>query len=160
LIVKPAVLICDEAVASLDGPVRQEILALLVEEQKRTALSIIFISHDLEVVRQISHRVLVMYLGRIFEAADTAQLFARPRHPYSRALIDSIATPDPNRPAPEPAVLGETPSMFKQPAGCVFHPRCRHATERCAVDRPQTEIIAGAKVACHRAAELDLTVAS
>lgn len=160
LIIKPALLICDEAVTSLDGPVRQEVLALLAEEQRRTALSIIFISHDLDVVRQISHRVLVMYMGRVLEATDTAQLFSKPLHPYSRALIDCIAVPDPNQRPPQPPVSGEAPSMFKPPSGCVFHPRCQYATDRCKTEQPQKECLMGAEVACHRAAELDLTVAN
>jgi len=157
LIVKPAVLICDEAVASLDGSVRQGILALLAEEQRRSALSIIFISHDLDVVRQISHRVLVMYMGQIFETAESATLFSRPRHPYSRALIDCIPVPDPSVLPVEPPVTGEAPSMFKQPEGCVFHPRCRYTIERCKNQAPRKERIGGTLVACHRAAELDLS---
>ncbi len=158
LIIKPAVLICDEAVASLDGAVRQGVLTLLAEEQRRTALSIIFISHDLNVVRQISHRVLVMYMGQIFEAADSADLFAKPLHPYSRALIDAIPVPDPNVPPTKPPVLGEAPSMIYPPSGCVFHPRCQHAQDRCRTQAPKKEHIAGAIVACHRASELDLTI--
>ncbi len=159
LIIKPSLLICDEAVASLDGPVRQEVLTLLAEEQRRTALSIIFISHDLDVVRQISHRVLVMYMGRVFEATSTAQLFSKPLHPYSRALIDCIAAPDPNQRPPEPPVLGEAPSLFKPPTGCVFHPRCHYAADRCKREAPPQERHMGTEVACHRAVELDLTAA-
>jgi len=159
LIIKPSLLICDEAVASLDGPVRQEVLALLAEEQRRTALSIIFISHDLDVVRQISHRVLVMYMGRVFEASNTTQLFAKPLHPYSRALIDCIAAPDPVQRPPDPPVQGEAPSLFKQPPGCVFHPRCHYAADLCRREAPPRARHTGAEVACHRATELDLTVA-
>lgn len=158
LIVKPAVLICDEAVASLDGSVRQGILTLLAEEQRRTALSIIFISHDLAVVRQISHRVLVMYMGQIFESSESATLFSKPLHPYSRALIDCIPVPDPAIPAAEPPVIGEAPSMFNQPTGCVFHPRCRYRVERCKTEAPRTERIGDTLVACHRATELDLSL--
>jgi len=156
LIVRPDVLICDEAVASLDGSVRQGILALLAEEQRRSALSIIFISHDLDVVRQISHRVLVMYMGRIFESSESAALFSKPLHPYSRALIDCIPVPDPGVSPVEPPVKGEAPSMYKQPEGCVFHPRCRYRVERCETEVPQKEHIGDTLVACHRAGELDL----
>jgi oligopeptide/dipeptide ABC transporter ATP-binding protein len=156
LILKPAVLICDEAVASLDATVRQGILALLAEEQRRSALSIIFISHDLDVVRRISHRVLVMYMGRVVELAENAALFSRPRHPYTRALLDSVPVPDPSVPPAEPALAGEAPSIFDQPSGCVFHPRCRYAVERCAADAPGEEPVGDGTVACHRAAELDL----
>lgn len=157
LIARPAVLICDEAVASLDGLVRQGILTLLAEEQRRSALSIIFISHDLDVVRQISHRVLVMYMGQVFEAADCATFFSKPLHPYSRALIDCIPVPDPGVSPVEPPVSGEAPSMFKQPDGCVFHPRCRHMIKRCKTEAPRKERIGDTLVACHRAAELDLS---
>jgi oligopeptide/dipeptide ABC transporter ATP-binding protein len=158
LILKPAVLICDEAIASLDGSARQGILSVLAEEQRRSALSIIFISHDLDVVRQISHRVVVMYMGQVFEAADSSRLFSKPLHPYSRALIDCIPVPDPDVPPVEPPVIGEAPSMFNQPTGCVFHPRCRHAIERCESEVPQKKRIADAVVACHRAADLDMTI--
>jgi len=156
LIVKPALLICDEAVASLDGSVRQGILDLLAEEQRRSALSILFISHDLDIVRQISHRVLVMYMGRLVEMSASRTLFEKPLHPYSRALIDCVPVPDPDTPTPTPPVTGEAPSMIKPPTGCVFHPRCRYAIERCKAETPQEERIGDTRVACHRAAELDL----
>ncbi|NOX69063.1 MAG: dipeptide ABC transporter ATP-binding protein [Gammaproteobacteria bacterium] len=159
LIVRPALLICDEAVASLDGPVRQGILDLLAEEQRRSALSIIFISHDLNIVRQISHRVLVMYMGRIVETSVSRTLFSKPLHPYSRALIDCVPVPDPGVMPPAPPVTGEAPSVFARPDGCVFHPRCRYAVERCKTEMPHEECIGGTLVACHRAAELDLSPA-
>ena len=156
LILEPKVLICDEAVAALDGSVREQVLALLQKAQTETGLAIIFISHDLAVVRAISHRILVMYLGRLIELADNATLFSRPRHPYTRALIDAVPVPDPVV-APNTAPLpGEVPSLLNPPPGCVFHPRCSHATEVCASELPVARTINGSRVACHRADELEL----
>lgn len=156
LILGPKVLICDEAVAALDGSVREQVLALLQQVQSDTGLSIIFISHDLAVVRAISHRVLVMYLGRLVELADNATMFSRPRHPYTRALIDAVPVPDPVvRPNRAP-LLGEVPSPLTPPPGCVFHPRCQYAIDKCATKLPTTRNIEGSRVACHRAEELHL----
>ena len=158
LIMKPSVLICDEAVAALDGAVRNQILALLEGVQDETGLSIVFISHDLAVVRGISHRVLVMYLGRLVELADSARLFTRPRHPYTRALIDAVPVPDPAAARGRQIIAGEVPSILAPPGGCAFHPRCAYAPDRCIVERPNERIIDGVTVACHRADEIDLTV--
>ena len=122
LILKPSVLICDEAVAALDGTVQADILSLLMAEQARTGLAIVFITHDLAVVRQISHRVLVMYMGRLCEISTNEMMFSRPRHPYSKALLTSVPVPDPEA-GPVPVSLsGEAPSMLRPPAGCPFHP--------------------------------------
>ena len=158
LIMKPSVLICDEAVAALDGAVRNQILALLEGVQDETGLSIVFISHDLAVVRGISHRVLVMYLGRLVELADCARLFARPRHPYTRALIDAVPVPDPAAARGKQIIAGEVPSILAPPSGCAFHPRCAYAQDRCIAERPNERIVDGVTVACHRADEIDLTV--
>ncbi len=158
LILKPRMLICDEALAALDGSVRKQILALLEGVQDETGLSIIFISHDLAVVRGISHRVLVMYLGRLVELADCARLFTRPRHPYTRALIDAVPVPDPDVAGGKQIVAGEVPSILAPPTGCAFHPRCAYAHARCIVERPNERVVDGITVACHRADEIDLTV--
>ena len=158
LIMKPSVLICDEAVAALDGAVRNQILALLEGVQDETGLSIVFISHDLAVVRGISHRVLVMYLGRLVELADSARLFTRPRHPYTRALIDAVLVPDPAAARSKQIIAGEVPSILAPPSGCAFHPRCAYAQDRCIAERPNERIVDGVTVACHRADEIDLTV--
>ncbi len=158
LIMKPRMLICDEAVAALDGSVRKQILALLEGVQDETGLSIVFISHDLAVVRGISHRVLVMYLGRLVELADCATLFTRPRHPYTRALIDAVPVPDPDVAGGKQIVAGEVPSILAPPTGCAFHPRCAYAHGRCIVERPNERVVDGVTVACHRADEIDLTV--
>ena len=136
LILEPRVLICDEAVAALDGSVRIQVLDLLKDAQRDAGLSVIFISHDLAVVRSISHRVAVMYLGQLVEVAETAQLFSSPRHPYTRALIDASPVPDPIV-APAAAPLkGEVPSLLTPPSGCVFHPRCVYAEEKCSLKCP------------------------
>ena len=158
LIMKPRMLICDEALAALDGSVRKQIVALLEGVQDETGLSIVFISHDLAVVRGISHRVLVMYLGRLVELADCARLFTRPRHPYTRALIDAVPVPDPDVAGGKQVVAGEVPSILAPPTGCAFHPRCAYAHARCIVERPHERVVDGVTVACHRADEIDLTV--
>lgn len=157
LIVKPKLLILDEAVAALDGEVRNEILSLLENEQREHGLSLLFISHDLAVVKKISHRVLVMYLGRICEQAPSRQLFERPRHPYTQALLDSIPPPDPLAGKQPPPVTGEVPSLLNPPTGCAFHPRCPFAIEICRQERPTLDSLDQGQVACHRAAELELT---
>jgi len=156
LVLKPKILICDEAVAALDGSVRHEILELLRSEQEQSGLSLIFITHDLATVRQISHRVLVMYLGRVCELSDTESLFMRPKHPYTKALLDAVPIADPDVGIVVLSELGEAPSMMQPPAGCVFHPRCTYSVLRCGDDVPELQGLDKASVACHRAAELDL----
>jgi oligopeptide/dipeptide ABC transporter ATP-binding protein len=156
LITGPAVLICDEAVAALDGTVRRQILRLLAAIQRDTDLGILFISHDLGIVREISHRVVVMYLGRVVEVADTGQLFSRPRHPYTRALLDAIPVADPDARRTTALLPGEVPSILEPPPGCPFHPRCRYAIEACAREAPTLDTIGSGAVACLRAGELDL----
>ncbi len=156
LILKPRVLVCDEAVAALDGSVREQILRLLRQIQETSGLSILFISHDLGVVRAIGHRVLVMYLGRLVELSDNAAIFERPKHPYTRALIDAVPVPDPDRQRQAHSLTGEVPSILSPPSGCAFHPRCEYAITRCAKTLPETREVAGTTVACHRADELNL----
>ena len=154
LILNPKILICDEAVAALDGSVRGQVLNLLREVQQESGLSIIFISHDLAVVRSISHRVAVMYLGRLVEVSATATLFSSPSHPYTRALLDASPVPDPLV-APMAAPLkGEVPSLLSPPSGCVFHPRCAFRESECTQERPELRQINGARVACHRVEDL------
>ena len=156
LILKPRVLVCDEAVAALDGSVREQILELLQHIQETNGLSMLFISHDLGVVRAISHRVVVMYLGRLVELADNAELFDRPRHPYTKALIDAVPVPDPEAGHQTLSLAGEVPSILTPPPGCAFHPRCAHALEQCATELPEARVVARTTVACHRAGELEL----
>ncbi len=152
----PRVLVCDEAVAALDGSVRRQILDLLRREQQATGLAIVFISHDLAVVRSISHRVMVLYLGRLVELADGAAIFGHPRHPYTRALLDAVPVPDPVAPGGKLSLGGETPSIIAPPPGCAFHPRCHYAKARCRVEMPPARTVGAARVACHRAEELEL----
>lgn len=156
LVVAPQVLICDEAVAALDGSVRQQVLALLRHVQATTGLSIVFISHDLAVVSEFADRVAVMYLGRLVEVADKQQLFSAPQHPYTRALLDAVPSPDPRAPMNAVPLRGETPSPMAPPPGCVFHPRCVHAYGACATQVPALRQQQASRVACLRAHELDL----
>lgn len=149
LILDPKVLVCDEAVAALDGSVRKQVLEMLRGIQQDTGLSIIFISHDLAVVRSISHRVLVMYMGRLVEQAECATLFANPHHPYTRALIDSVPIPDPIVTPKRAPLRGEVPSLLHPPPGCVFHPRCPYADAICSNKAPVLRDLDGARVACH-----------
>lgn len=156
LILGPSVLVCDEAVAALDGSARAQVLELLRTVQKDSDLSIIFISHDLAVVRSISHRVLVMYMGHLVEYAECAKLFGSPRHPYTRALLDAVPVPDPVVAVKAAPIKGEVASLLTPPSGCVFHPRCGYAKEICRERVPVTRDINGSRVACHRADEIEL----
>ena len=154
LILKPKVLVCDEAVAALDGTVREQILDFLREIQAESGLSIIFISHDLSVVRAVSHRVLVMYMGALVEAADNAAIFGHARHPYTRALLDAVPVPNPEHAGGKATLSGEIPSALAPPSGCAFHPRCPHARDICSAEIPQQRPVNGTMVACHLAEEL------
>jgi oligopeptide/dipeptide ABC transporter ATP-binding protein len=157
LVIRPKVLVCDEAVAALDGTIQSDILHLLQAEQADSGLSLIFITHDLSVVRRISHRVLVLYLGRVCEVATNEELFKKPQHPYTKALLSSVPVPDPNVRPHEVPIAGEASSILNPPAGCPFHPRCQHSVARCSAEIPQLESSDGVSVACHRASELDLS---
>ncbi len=154
LILQPKVLVCDEAVAALDGSVRKQILELLMREQSESGLSILFITHDLAVARSISHRVLVMYLGRLVELAASEDLFAHALHPYTAALLKAVPVPDPTAAGGYASLVGEVPSIINPPSGCAFHPRCAHSKNICITTRPSTRELEGATVACHRAEEL------
>jgi oligopeptide/dipeptide ABC transporter ATP-binding protein len=156
LIAAPRILVCDEAVSALDATVRAEVLELLRREQAQSGLSIILITHDLGVVRSLAHRVLVMYLGRVCETSATEDLFRTPRHPYSKALIESIPTANAAAPEKQETIRGEPGSVLHPPQGCVFHPRCLYAEDRCRSDTPTLTASANGEVACLRAAQLEL----
>jgi len=145
---EPDLLLCDEPTSALDVSVQAQILNLMAELQQRLSLTYVFISHNLAVVSQVADRVGVMYLGRIVELGDASSLFARPRHPYTRMLLDAVPDLHMSGKARTP-VAGEVPNPLEPPPGCVFHPRCPHANERCRVERPRT-INA---VACHAVEE-------
>ena len=141
---EPDLLICDEPTSALDVSVQAQILNLMAELQERLGLTYVFISHNLAVVSLIADRVGVMYLGRLVEIASSEDLFSRPRHPYTRMLIDALPALDMSGKSRTP-VAGEVPNPLAPPPGCAFHPRCPHANERCRVERPK--FLNG--VACH-----------
>ena len=151
LAVRPDCLVADEIVSALDVSVQAQVVNLLLELQARLGLTILFVAHDLRVVRHISHRIAVMYLGRIVELAESEALFDRPQHPYTQALLAAAPTLDPDRRAGAAAVRGELPSPLAIPAGCPFHPRCPHAFGRCRTELPPLLRAAesGGLAACH-----------
>ena len=153
LILRPQLVVCDEAVASLDVSIQAQIVNLLVELQERLQLTYVFISHDLKVVRHISDRVAIMYLGKIVEIGARDAIFAAPLHPYTQALMSAIPVPDPARRRTRILLEGDPPSPIDPPPGCRFHTRCRYAVDQCASAEPQLRRLAsgGSEVACHRA---------
>ncbi len=151
LAVDPRAIVCDEAVSALDVSIQGQVINLLEELQQRLGLTYLFIAHDLAVVRHISTKVAVMYLGRIVEYAPSDELFANPKHPYTRALLAAAPVPDPviERSRPRTIIKGELPSPLNPPSGCVFHPRCPLATEECKKEVPaERELGPGHSVAC------------
>jgi oligopeptide transport system ATP-binding protein len=149
LAVNPELIICDEPVSALDVSIQAQVINLLMELQQKLGLTYVFIAHDLKVVEHVSHRVAVMYLGRIVEMASSDELYKNPQHPYTKALLSAIPVPDP-KPRPERIILtGDVPSPMNPPPGCHFHPRCPIASEECKKIDPQLRVItAGHTAAC------------
>ena len=151
---KPQLIVCDEPVSALDVSIQAQVVNLLRDLQEREGIAMVFISHDLKVVRNISDRVAVMYLGRIVEEASSDEIFAKPLHPYTQALVSSV--PVAGIPLSNRIILqGEPPNPAARPNGCAFHPRCRFAAPRCSSETPELlDMPAGRKVACHFAGSL------
>jgi len=157
LALNPALIVADEPVSALDVSVQAQIVNLLLDLQDRLGLSYLFVAHDLSVVKHVSDRVAVMYVGKIVELASTADLFARPKHPYTEALLSAVPVPDPRRRRERIVLAGEVADPANPPSGCHFHPRCRYVIDRCRREEPQLRQLAGGHLArCHRAEELNL----
>jgi oligopeptide transport system ATP-binding protein len=152
LALEPSLIICDEPVSALDVSIQAQVVNLFQEIQERMGLTYVFIAHDLAVVRHISHRIAVMYLGRIVEIASRAELYKEPLHPYTQALLAAIPIPDPEVEAsrPQQIITGEVPSAMRPPAGCRFHTRCPKVMDVCKTEiPPMREMPGGRAVACH-----------
>ena len=150
LAAEPDLIVCDEAVSALDVSVKAQIINLLQDLQKRLGLAMLFISHDLAIVEHMTHRVAVMYLGRIVEVAPKRTIFANPKHPYTQALLSAVPVPDPDANRQRTILKGDVPSPIKPPPGCHFHTRCPYVMDRCRVEDPKLRVIGqGHTMACH-----------
>ena len=150
LVLNPEFVVCDEPVSALDVSVRAQVLNLIQELKKKKHLTYMFISHDLSVVKYISDRIAVMYLGRIVEIAEKNELYNNPQHPYTKALLSAIPIPDVDNTMKREILTGDVPSPLNPPSGCYFHTRCKYATERCKTECPALHDVGnGHMVACH-----------
>jgi peptide/nickel transport system ATP-binding protein len=150
LVLDPELIICDEPVSALDVSVQAQVLNLLEDLKQQFGLTLIFIAHDLAVVKNVSDRVAVMYLGKLCEIASSDDLYSHPAHPYTNVLVESIPVPDPDLAAAGTTIVGEPPSPVAPPSGCRFHPRCPNADELCSTTEPEiAQIAPGHFVACH-----------
>ncbi|UCF09786.1 MAG: dipeptide ABC transporter ATP-binding protein [Candidatus Bipolaricaulota bacterium] len=157
LALDPQLIICDEPVSALDVSIQAQVLNLLEDLQEEFGLTYLFIAHDLSVVKHISDRVAVMYLGKIAELATTEELFTNPKHPYTEALMSAVPVPDPSYEVERILLEGDVPSPVAPPPGCYFHPRCRYAQELCSQQPPEYRDLGGLHfVTCHYAETLDL----
>jgi peptide/nickel transport system ATP-binding protein len=157
LATSPRLVVADEPVSALDVSVQAQVLNLLLELQQRLKLTFLFVAHDLSVVRHISDRVAVMYVGQLVELAPTDALFTRPNHPYTAALLRAVPVPDPRVAGDDGVLEGEVPSPAAPPSGCYVHPRCRFAEERCRSEAPAlAEVAPGHWARCHFAGQLSL----
>jgi oligopeptide transport system ATP-binding protein len=154
LAVEPKIIVADEPVSALDASVRAQIINLFAELRERLGIAYVFIAHDLSVVRYLSQRIAVMYLGEIVECAAADALFEEPRHPYTRALLSAIPEPDPDRRTQAASLEGDPPDPLSPPPGCGFSTRCPMATARCLAERPVERSVGGHRVRCHRAEEI------
>jgi oligopeptide/dipeptide ABC transporter ATP-binding protein len=148
----PKLIICDEPVSALDVSIQSQILNLLIDLQKEFKLSYLFIAHDLAVVKHISDRIAIMYLGKVVESADGETVYREPKHPYTTSLISAIPIPDPHRKVERQIITGDVPSPIDPPSGCSFHPRCPKVTDRCKHEAPQLRSLQTNHIAaCHEA---------
>lgn len=147
----PKFIICDEPVSALDVSIQSQIINLLIDLQREFNLSYLFIAHDLAVVKHISDRIVIMYLGKIVESGDSQEIYNHPKHPYTQSLISAIPVPDPHNKSERQVLTGDVPSPINPPSGCSFHPRCPHVQDECKHNEPQLRATSSAtqNIACH-----------